>query len=144
LLFQLFGVIVPVVPSFWQVPLPLTLTHDTYSGQSIKPILWRNIILPVEIILNIWYEQQPYFTSYSKEQALYHARQRALDAAIKQLPAGCQLLSQTTRELPSGAGQVKVQVTWEARADIGRFMPLDAERAQLYEQKLTSPADALE
>jgi hypothetical protein len=104
--------------------------------------LWRNIILPVEFILDTWYEQQPYVTVYTRKQALYHAGQKALDIALQGLPGGCELLRQTTRELPGSEEQVYVQVIWEVRADIGRFVPLDAQRLRFYEQMLDIIQDA--
>jgi similar to stage IV sporulation protein len=105
--------------------------YFAHKEQVIKAVLWRKIQMPVEVIQDTWYEYQQYVTIYTKEQALYHATQKALDLAQKQLPGGAHLLNQTVQELPGSKNMVYVQVILEARADIGKFAPLSGLRPQL-------------
>lgn len=111
-------------------------THFTHLAQVYDVWLWRNIPLPVELILDTWYEQQPYATSYTKEQALYHAERQAASRALENLPRGCDLLSQKAVELAGDVNRVRLRVICEARADIGQFTPLTAQSMQRYEQML--------
>lgn len=117
--------------------------HFTHLAQVYDVLLWRNIPLPVELILDTWYEQQPYAVSYSREQALYHARQQAAGRAVIGLPKNCDVISQNAIELAGTEGRVRVRVVYEAKADIGQFTPLDKERIQLYEQTVEQPVGAI-
>jgi similar to stage IV sporulation protein len=106
-----------------------------HAEQVFIPVLWRNIELPVELVLHTWYEEHEYTTTYSEEQALYYAWQIARSRAVEQLP----YLWQLQEELYTKAiidDIVEVRVVIEAAATIGVFQALDTNRLQQYEEFL--------
>lgn len=128
-------------PAVWlsgEIAAPYQLS--SLSEEVFVPTLWRNMQLPVELVLHTWYEEEEYTTSYTREQALFHAQRRAQTLALAKLPDVCRIQRQQSRELGQSADQVLIQYSVEALADISAFQEMDETRLAQYRLMLSGLA----
>ncbi len=99
--------------------------HFTLQQESLPLVLWRNIRLPVELIKNIYKEQQEYQIVYTEEIAWQHALADAQLEVKRNLPPQAQVSDTIIRSF--GDEIIKrAQVTFEVIATIGEFKQMDA------------------
>lgn len=83
--------------------------------------IWRNIIVPVELVTTNYYEVSRYRDIISISDAKAKAKEKALADARGKLPRDAKVVSEVTEEISSGSNKVKIKVILEANEDIGEI-----------------------
>ncbi len=103
------------------------LPFATYETEVITKKIpwWRNSELPVESIMQVFYETLPVLLEKSKEECQEEAKRQALAALADQIPENAQILSRNMEVIKLGeTNVVRVKLSIEAIEDIGKVVDI--------------------
>jgi len=109
---------------------PKTPPFSKYEKKSISKTIpgWRNINIPVELVTNIFFEQEQQINEYGYEGAYQEAIKRGEKSLQKFIPQDAKVLSKEILVSPTKVeGIVEVEVIWEALEDIAIPKPISGE-----------------
>lgn len=87
---------------------------------------WRNLALPVEVVITEYIEERPYRLVRTRPEAVRLAREAAVKKLSGRLPAAAKIVEQRVEVLPPGKNrhELRVRVIVETLEDIGVERPL--------------------
>lgn len=116
-----------------------------YQHQKSMPlVIWRNIRLPVELVITYYQEQQQNIISFTPEQAWQQAAKKAEKNARIALAAGAQIVSSDLKEIDAGDSIKRARFTIETIEDIGDFVKVDEQTQQQYQSLLNNDNNSTE
>jgi similar to stage IV sporulation protein len=108
---------------------PQNIAPGNYKEDRVvkKPLQWRNISVPVELITESYLELEDYSEQRTKGQALELARQRALSGVSERMPANARILIREIKEIITKNPEniVRVRVFLETLEEIGTEKPFN-------------------
>lgn len=93
------------------------------SQSSTTPVLWRNLKLPVEVIVVKYKEQVENINDIGEEAAWDYARQAAEKAALREVPFKSEILDTKIIPFEDTGNTKRVKVVVEVLEDIALFQP---------------------
>lgn len=109
---------------------PKTPPFAQYEKKSISKTIpgWRNINIPVELVTNIFFEQEQQINQYGYEGAYQEAIKRGEKSLQKFIPQDAKVLSKEILISPTKVeGIVEVEVIWEVLENIAIPQPISGE-----------------
>jgi similar to stage IV sporulation protein len=108
---------------------PQNIAPGNYKEDRVvkKPLQWRNLSVPVELITESYLELEDYSEQRTKGQALELARQRALSGVSERMPANARILIREIKEIITKNPEniVRVRVFLETLEEIGTEKPFN-------------------
>lgn len=96
------------------------------SDTKTRKVIWRNINLPVELIITNHWEQKGYRTVRSAEEAWQQAVKLAFQGARRQIPPDAKIVNREVKAVENGTNILKrAYVILETEEDIGKFIPIE-------------------
>ncbi|MFZ5946040.1 MAG: sporulation protein YqfD [Bacillota bacterium] len=114
-------VIINIGGNFFVVKGPKLPPYQYYEKQTqVKQLnVWRNINLPVELITNVYSQEEKIEENFGHEGAYREAIKRAENDLRLKLPQDAKVLNKSVKVLPSpDPDHVNVEVTWECLDNI--------------------------
>ncbi|KJS15227.1 MAG: stage IV sporulation protein [Peptococcaceae bacterium BRH_c4b] len=106
---------------------PKNISPGNYKEERIlkKPLQWRNLNVPVELITESYLELENYSEQRTRGQALELARHKALSVVSKKMPANARVLVREIKEVSvkNPENIVRVKVFLETLEEIGVEKP---------------------
>jgi len=124
----------------WQTQIKALVWGDNtpqyqyyYQHQKSVPlVIWRNIRLPVELVITYYHEQQQDIFSYTPEQAWQQAAEAAEKNAKIALADDARIVASNLKEIEAGDRIKRARFTIETIEDIGDFSEADQQTQQQY------------
>lgn len=106
---------------------PKNISPGNYKEERVvkKPLQWRNLTVPVELITESYLELENYSEQRTRDQALELARQKALAGVAGKMPSGARVLIREVKEVEvkNPENIVRVKVFLESLEEIGVEKP---------------------
>ncbi|GBF33764.1 stage IV sporulation protein [Desulfocucumis palustris] len=102
-------------------PKNIPFIESTGESQVKKPLQWRNISVPVELITEKYHETERYTEQRTRGQALALAEQRAMAQVSRVMPSGSRVMVREVKEVSvkNPENLVRISVFVETLEDIG-------------------------